>query len=73
LLRPSVIAGDRQESRPIERLMEHTLRFAPRRWRPVAAGDIAAAMIAAALEPSAGVTVIESEEIPALAARLGDA
>jgi uncharacterized protein YbjT (DUF2867 family) len=73
LLRPSVIAGDRQESRPIERIMEHALRFAPRAWRPVPARDIAAAMIATALAERAGVTILESAAIPDAAARLRDA
>ncbi len=48
LLRPSVIAGNRQESRPLERLGEVMLRFGPATYRPVAAGKIAAAMIATA-------------------------
>jgi uncharacterized protein YbjT (DUF2867 family) len=67
LLRPSVIAGNRQESRPVERLSETLLRFGPAKYRPVAAGEIAAAMIATAqLEPR-GVTVIESSKIPGVA------
>jgi len=70
LLRPSVIAGDRQESRPVERITEHALRFALRAWRPVAARDIAAAMIVHALEGKPGVAVVESAAIPAAAARL---
>jgi uncharacterized protein YbjT (DUF2867 family) len=63
LLRPSVIAGDRQESRPLERLGEALLRFGPRTYRPVEAGTIAAAMIATARREPRGVTVIESREI----------
>jgi len=63
ILRPSVIAGERAESRPLERLSEHLLRFAPATWRPVAARDIAAAMIATALHEPAGVTVLESRDI----------
>lgn len=63
LLRPSVIAGDRKESRPLERLGEKLLRFGPATYRPVAAGTIAAAMIATALREPRGVTVIESREI----------
>lgn len=70
LLRPSVIAGERKEFRPVERLMEHTLRFAPQAWRPVPAQDIAAAMIATALAGCAGLTVLESAAIPAAAKRL---
>jgi uncharacterized protein YbjT (DUF2867 family) len=64
LLRPSVIAGERPEFRPVERLTEQVLRFAPRAWRPVPAATIAAAMVATALRAPAGVTVIESAEIP---------
>jgi len=63
ILRPSVIAGERAESRPLERLSEHLLRFAPATWRPVAARDIAAAMIATALREPPGVTLIESRDI----------
>jgi len=68
ILRPSVIAGERPESRPIERLSEHLLRLAPRTWRAVGAGDIAAAMVATALREPPGVTVIESRDIPGVAA-----
>ena len=63
LVRPSLIAGERGEPRPLERLAEHALRFAPRTWRPVQARDIAAAMVATALRSPPGTTVIESREI----------
>lgn len=69
ILRPSLIAGERAESRPLERVSEHLLRFAPATWRPVVARDIAAAMIATALRESAGAEVIESRDIPAAARR----
>ncbi|MCM2310456.1 MAG: oxidoreductase [Steroidobacteraceae bacterium] len=69
ILRPSLIAGERAESRPLERVSEHMLRFAPATWRPVAARDIAAAMIATALREPAGVEVIESRDIAAAATR----
>lgn len=63
LLRPSVIAGDRQEARPLERLTEALLRFGPAAYRPVEAGRIAAAMIATAGREPRGVTIVESREI----------
>ncbi len=63
LLRPSVIAGDRRESRPLERLGEALLRFGPATYRPVAASSIAAAMIATARREPRGVTIIESRDI----------
>jgi len=67
IFRPSVIAGERAESRPLERVSEHLLRLAPATWRPVAASDIAAAMVAVAIESPPDVTVIESRDIPARA------
>jgi uncharacterized protein YbjT (DUF2867 family) len=70
IFRPSVIAGERSESRPIERLSEHLLRLAPATWRPVAASDIAAAMVAVAIESPPDVTVVESRDIPAWARKL---
>ncbi len=63
LLRPSVIAGERQQSRPLERVSEVLLRFGPATYRPVAAGRIAAAMIATAKREPRGVTIIESRDI----------
>lgn len=70
VFRPSVIAGDRGESRPLERLGERLLRLAPATWRPVEAGDIAAAMVATALGEPAGVTIVESRDIAAAAGGL---
>ena len=70
IVRPSVIAGDRAEPRPLERLSEHLLRFAPANWRPVPAGDIAAAMVVLALRERPGVTVLESREISGVAQHL---
>ena len=67
IFRPSVIAGERGESRPIERLGEQMLQFGPAHLRPVAAADIAAAMVQVALRSPTGVTVVESREIPRLA------
>jgi uncharacterized protein YbjT (DUF2867 family) len=69
IFRPSVIAGERGESRPLERVSEHLLRLAPATWRPVAAADIAAAMVGVAIESPPGVTVVESRDIPARARR----
>jgi len=70
ILRPSVIAGDRAESRPMERVAEHVLRFAPRSVRPVHARTIAAAMVAVAMREPSGVTVVESRHIPRQAGTL---
>ena len=67
IFRPSVIKGDRPESRPLERLAERALGLAPATWRPVAAADIARAMVRTAGQAPAGVTIIESRNIQAVA------
>jgi uncharacterized protein YbjT (DUF2867 family) len=71
IFRPSVIAGERGESRPLERASEYLLRVAPATWRPVAASDIAAAMVAVAIESPPDVTIIESRDIAARARIVG--
>jgi uncharacterized protein YbjT (DUF2867 family) len=77
ILRPSLLLGDRAElrigerlasalSRPLTPLMVGSLR----RYRPVAARDVALAMVHLARQQSTG-GMVESDEIPALA-RAGD-
>ncbi len=64
IFRPSVIEGKRSEVRPLERLSGSLLKLAPVAWRPVAAADIASAMVSLALESPPGVTIVESRSIP---------
>ena len=64
IFRPSVIEGKRSEVRPLERLSGSLLRLAPHAWRPVAAADIASAMVTVALEEPPGITIVESRSIP---------
>lgn len=64
VFRPSVITGDRGESRPFERLAEKLLSLAPPSVRPVPAATIASAMVAVAADAPAGVTVVLSRDIP---------
>jgi uncharacterized protein YbjT (DUF2867 family) len=63
IFRPSVIEGQRAEVRPLERVSGSLLRLAPPAWRPVAANDIAGAMVAVALQSPPGVTIVESRDI----------
>ncbi len=69
ILRPSVIAGKRAESRPFEQVGVRVLAFGPRTWRPVRAATIAEAMVAVARREPPGVTIVESRDIPHWAAR----
>ena len=70
IFRPSVIEGARTESRPLECLSARLLTLAPPAWRPAAAAEIAAAMIAVALASPPGVTIVESRDIPGIARRV---
>lgn len=67
IFRPSMISGERGESRPLEGLGQRLFALAPATWRTVAASDIAAAMVAVAAKSPPGVTVVESRDIPAAA------
>ena len=67
LVRPSVIAGDRAERRPAERLSQVLLRYAPATWRSVPAADIAACMLEVAGREPRGVVRVESKDIRRLA------
>jgi len=63
IIRPSVIAGDRQEHRLGEELGRKILRFAPRSIQPVHARDIAQAMVDAARTDPIGKRLIVSKAI----------
>jgi uncharacterized protein YbjT (DUF2867 family) len=64
LVRPSVIAGERDERRPAEKLSQALLRYAPAAWRSVPAADIAACMVEIAGREPRGVLRVESKDIP---------
>jgi uncharacterized protein YbjT (DUF2867 family) len=67
IVRPSVIGGERPESRPLERLAERLLRFAPAAIRTVPAESIANAMLACAIEERPGCRIVQSADIASLA------
>ena len=68
IVRPSMLGGERAESRPMERLgmksMQALAPLLPARWRVVSAEAVARALVACAIRATPGTTVIESEEIP---------
>ena len=66
IFRPSVIEGKRSVVRPLERLSGRLLRLAPSAWRPVAAADLASAMVSVALESRPGLMIVESRDIAGL-------
>lgn len=65
LIRPSLLLGERENSRAGESLMTPLFRLLPGNWRAVAARDVAAVMLREAFAPARQeVTVIESSAIP---------
>lgn len=64
ILRPSLLLGDRAESRPLEALMKRLAWAVPSSHAPVQASDVAAALIGAARADRPGVKVVESAHIP---------
>lgn len=74
LFRPSLLLGDRTESRPAERaavaasgLLSWAMAGPLARWKPVPADAVAAAMLVVAAGALEGVRVVENDEIHRLA------
>ena len=74
IFRPSILAGERSESRPFERVglaAFSAVSFAMvgplRRYRPVAADDVARAMLEVARREIPGVNVYDSDRIEEIA------
>lgn len=63
ILRPSVLGGEREDERPLERWAQRVMRLAPARWRTVDASDVARAAVAIALAAAPGWRIVESDEI----------
>lgn len=63
IVRPSLLLGERGEFRLGEAIGKVFAGVIPGRYRPVHARDVAASLLAAAIEDRPGVRVIESEEI----------
>ncbi len=67
IVRPSLLAGKRDEQRTGERIAQAVLKFAnpllPKRYRSVPAAAVAWAMIAAAKNPVPGIMLIESDRL----------
>lgn len=67
LLRPSLLDGERAESRPAERLALGLARplaaLIPARWRPIAADAVAAALVEALRRGEPGLRIVESDRI----------
>lgn len=67
ILRPSILAGERERQRPLESIGQRLAALLPGRYRVVGADAVAAVMADLALEEAPGWRVIESEAIRRLA------
>lgn len=63
IVRPSILLGDRAETRFGEEVAKRLGVFFPGKWRPVHARDVAAALVRSAKEGVPGLHIIESNEI----------
>lgn len=63
IVRPSLLMGEREETRLGEVIGKAFARFAPRRYRPVRARDVAASILRAAQDDAPGVSIIESKDL----------
>jgi uncharacterized protein YbjT (DUF2867 family) len=60
IARPSLLLGERQERRFGEELAKQLGWLLPTRWRPVAASQVASALVHAAHAPISGVQILEN-------------
>lgn len=63
IVRPSILLGERGETRLAESIGKTFARIAPVRYRPVQARDVAATLLRAAQADRPGVTIIESRDL----------
>jgi uncharacterized protein YbjT (DUF2867 family) len=67
IARPSLLLGDRGESRPAEQVGKVLGLFTPPRWKPVAAECVARALVDAAKRDLPGVRILENRALRAAA------
>lgn len=63
IVRPSLLLGDRAESRFGERLAARFAWLTPAKYKPIEARDVARALVRLAAEDREGVRVVESREL----------
>ena len=64
IIRPSFLVGERPGPRRFDRLAGRLAFLSPRRFRPVEAARVAAALVHAAVQDEPGQRVIENRDIP---------
>jgi uncharacterized protein YbjT (DUF2867 family) len=64
IIRPSLLVGERAETRFGEVVGAKLGFLVPRKYKPIRATDVARALVAAAIDDAPGTRIIESGEIP---------
>lgn len=67
IVRPSVLMGDRRSPRIAEEIGKRLGWIAPRKYKPVLAATVAAALVQSARDDQPGLRIIESDEIRRIA------
>lgn len=67
IARPSLLLGAREETRPLESLMQRLGWLMPAKYAPIDANDVAGALVRLAEEDRPGVRIVESRELRAIA------
>ena len=67
IVRPSLLLGEREETRRGEQMGAAIGWLIPGRWRPIRASDVARALVDEAASDRAGARIIESEQLRAQA------
>jgi len=67
IARPSLLVGDRDEFRLGERLFSHLGWLMPPAYKPIAARDVARALVALSRDETSGARIVESRELRRLA------
>lgn len=63
IVRPAVLVGEREESRPLEALAQVVGGYFPKRWRSVPAGNVAQAVVLGILGLPPGEHVLENASL----------
>ena len=63
IARPSLLIGERQEERPVEKIAGTLSKLIPGKYHGIEACELARALWRLALEEQKGVRVVESDEL----------
>ena len=76
IMRPSILLGERKESRPLEKISQSMMRIfsllLPSRYKPIQARTVAMAMLALAKKNKKGFFIYEYEDMKEAIGRRGD-